>query len=100
MGRLANHDIPTTSIDAIIHMDFVTGWCSDRLCALHHQKILYFMNNFNFTEVNYSFLQFFKTYAGPGSLVLCYEKLYPEYRNRNSTRCEWSAHMEKYLNWT
>ena len=53
------------------------------------------MNNFNFTEVNYSFLQFFKTYAGPGSLVLCYEKLYPEYSNRNSTRCEWSAHMEK-----
>jgi hypothetical protein len=24
MGRLANHDIPTTSIDAI-YMDFVTG---------------------------------------------------------------------------
>lgn len=95
-GRLVNHGIPSTSINAI-HMDFITGWCSDELSVLHCKKILYFMNNFNFTELNYSFLQFFKEYAGAGSLVLCYERLYPEYSNQNNTRCEWSAHMEKVL---
>ena len=74
-GRLVNHGIPSTSINAI-HMDFITGWCSDELSVLHCKKILYFMNNFNFTELNYSFLQFFKEYAGAGSLVLCYERLW------------------------
>ena len=93
--RMPLHNVSIVALE----LDFVAGWRSGELDILHDKQMLYFINNINFTAVNYSFLQFFRRYAAPDSVVICYEELYKEYSNSRGTRNEWFPHIEKQSNY-
>lgn len=92
-NRCSNHGISPSSLTTVT-LDFVCDWDNERLNKLHGKRILYFLNNINFTTVNFAFLQFFRKHAAIGSYVICYVELFRHYSNPHNTRNEWATSIE------